>query len=246
MKKIRLKKIKLSRIKKRAAASAVAGATALGIILGGTFESPAELLERELLSSRPAVTDMLITDGAEDDSGDDDAALVGEEKKKNLRARFKERVMAMPYYVRACIGLPLWCVGWLVISAAGLLWEPVVSPALSMVIDALCVGAIIAASLIMTVKAVFPDMPVKKILNRRCLSTVFVGALLFGIAGALMQIFMPEYERLRDIAEGLIMLAVFAAAAVPLIRREARRRKRAAQIALDTVPGERAVSSAAH
>ena len=103
MKKIRLKKIKLSRIKKRATASAVAGATVLGIVLGSTFDSPAELLERELLSSRPAVTDVLISDSADDDSGDDDAALAGEEKKKNLRARFREQVLTMPYYVRACI-----------------------------------------------------------------------------------------------------------------------------------------------
>ena len=108
MKKISLKKIKLSRIKKRATASAVAGATVLGIVLGSTFDSPAELLERELLSSRPAVTDVFISDSADDDSGDDDAALAGEEKKKNPRARFKEQVMAMPYYVRACVGLPLW------------------------------------------------------------------------------------------------------------------------------------------
>lgn len=238
MKKIRLKKIKLSRIKKRATASAVAGATVLGIVLGSTFDSPAELLERELLSSRPAVTDVLISDSADDDSGDDDAALAGEEKKKNLRARFKEQVMAMPYYVRACVGLPLWCLGWLILSAAGHLWEPVLSPLLSVLVNALCVGGIVAAALISTVKTAFPEMPIKKILNRRSLSTVFIGALLFGIAGALMQLFWPEYERLRNIAEGGIMLAVLTAAAVPLLRREARRRRRAAQIALDTVPGK--------
>ena len=236
MKKIRLKKIKLSKIKKRAATSAVAGAAALGIMLGSTFETPAELLERELLSSRPVVTDMLIADSAEDDDGGEDAALAGDEKKRSVRARFRERVMTMPYYVRSCVALPLWCLGWLILSAAGLLWEPVLSPALSMVLNALCVGGIIAAALIMTVKAAFPDMPVRKILNRRSLNTVFVGALLFGIAGALMQIFLPEYDRLRSIAEGIIMLAVLGAAAVPLMRREARRRVRAREIAVSTTP----------
>lgn len=237
MKKIRLKKIKLSRIKKRATASAVAGATVLGIVLGSTFDSPAELLERELLSSRPAVTDVFISDSADDDSGDD-AALAGEEKKKNLRTRFREQVLTMPYYVRACVGLPLWCLGWLILSAAGHLWEPVLSPLLSVLVNALCVGGIVAAALISTVKTAFPEMPIKKILSRRSLSTVFIGALLFGIAGTLMQLFWPEYERLRNIAEGGIMLAVLTAAAVPLLRREARRRRRAAQIALDTVPGK--------
>lgn len=241
MKKIRLKKIKLSRIKKRAMASAVAGATTLGIILGGTFDTPAELLERELLSSRPAVTDMLIDEAADNDDGDD-AALAGEERKKGLRARFKERVMAMPYYLRACVALPLWCLGWLILSAVGIIWEPLLSPVLSLLLNCLCVGGIIAAALIMTVKAAFPDMPVKKILNRRSLSTVFVGTLLFGTAGALMQIFLPEYERLRDIAEGVIILAVLAAAALPLMRREAKRRKRAAQIAEETIPGRSATA----
>ena len=238
MKKIRLKKIKLSRIKKRAVASAVAGATALGIVLGSTFESPAQLFENELTHPIPAVTDVLIADAADDDSGDDDAARTGEDRKKGLRARFKERVMAMPYYLRACLVLPLWCLGWLILSAAGLTWEPVLSPVLSLLLNCLCVGGIIAAALIMTVKAAFPDMPVKKILNRRSLSTVFVGTLFFGTAGALMQIFLPEYERFRDIAEGLIILTVLAAAAVPLLRKEAKRRRRAVQIAEDTVPGQ--------
>lgn len=237
MKKIRLKKIRLSRIKKRATASAVAGATALGIILGSSFDSPSQLLERELMASSPAVTDMLIGSSVDDDSGDDDAALAGEERKKGLRARIREQVMVLPYYVRACVGLPLWCLGWLIINAAGFLWEPVLSPLMSVMVNALCVGGIIAAALTMTVKAAFPDMPVKKILNRRSLSTLFVGALLFGILGTLMQIFIPEYDRLRDIAEGIIMLAVLGVAAVPLMRREVRRRKHAAQIALDTVPG---------
>jgi len=238
MKKIRLKKIKLSRIKKRAVASAVAGATALGIILGGTFDSPAQLLENQLAQPLPAVTDVLIADAGDNDSSDDDAALAGEERKKGLRARFRERVMAMPYYLRACVGLPLWCLGWFILSAAGLIWEPVLSPVLSLLLNCLCVGGIIAAVLIMTVKAAFPDMPVKKILSRRSLNTVFVGSLFFGIAGALMQIFLPDYQRFRDIAEGIIILSVLAAAAVPLIRRESRRRRRAVRIAEETVPGQ--------
>ena len=52
-----------------------------------------------------------------------------------------------------------------------------------------------------------------------------------------MQIFLPEYDRLRDIAEGMIMLAILSAAAVPVMRREMSRRKRAAEIAEKTVPG---------
>lgn len=238
-------KSRIKTIKKRATASAVAGATALGILLGGTFNSPAELLEIEDLNSRTAITDMLIPESVDDDGADEDAAVLGEERKKSFRARFKERVMAMPYYVRAFVGLPLWCVGWLILSAAGLLWEPVLSPLMSGLINVVCVAGIVLAALVTTVKAAFPDMPIKKILRRRSLYTAFFGALIFGAAGALMQIFLPEYERLRDIAGGVILLCVLGLTAVPVLRHEAKRRREALRIAEETVPGHEKISLAA-
>lgn len=231
-------KSRIKKIKKRATASAVAGATALGILLGGTFNSPAELLEIEDLNSRTAITDMLIPESTDDDGADEDAAVVGEERKKNFRARFKERVMAMPYYVRAFVGLPLWCLGWLILSAAGLLWEPVLSPLMSGLVNVVCVAGIVLAALIATVKAAFPDMPIRKILRRQNLYTAFFGAVFFGAAGALMQIFLPEQKRLQDIAGGIILLCVLGLTAVPVLRHEAKRRREVIRIAEETKPGQ--------
>ena len=225
-------KRRYKKLKKRAAASAIAGLTALGILLGGSFESPAELLGD---SAVPTMSDTVL-DNSSDDSGEGDGVFPGEERRKGIRVRVWERTMALPYYVRAFVGVPLWCVGWLILSAVGLAWEPVLSPILRVLADVLCVSAVLLGTLTATVKAAFPDMPIKKILNRRSLFTVFFGALIFGAAGALMQIFLPEYDRLCDIAEGMVILAVLAAAAVPLLRKEARRRRDAAQIAVNTVP----------
>lgn len=214
---------KLRKIRKRIVASAVAAVTTVSVLLGGSFDSPADLL-----TGNDVAADVLISDTVDLQDGDEineDGALPGEEKKKGLRARVRAAVRRLPVAVRAGVGLPLWFVGWLLLGALGLLWEPVLSPLMSALLSAVCVAAILAATLVCTVKAVFPDMPVKKILNRRSLFTVFFGALVFGAAGAAMQIFIPEADRLSDIVEGLIMLAALSLAAVPLIKGELKRRR---------------------
>jgi len=214
---------RLKKLKKRIVASAVATVTTVSVLLGGSFDSPADLL-----SGNDVAADVIISDTVDLQDGDEineDGALPGEEKKKGLRARVRAAVKRLPVAVRAGVGLPLWFVGWLLLGALGLLWEPVLSPLMSALLSAVCVAAILAATLVCTVKAVFPDMPVKKILNRRSLFTVFFAALVFGAAGAVMQIFIPEADRLSDIVEGLIMLAALTFAAVPLLKNEVRRRR---------------------
>lgn len=233
-----MKKRKINKIKNRAVASIVAAFTAVSVLLGGSFDSPAQLLE-DGLSPAAYAADTLVSELPDTDDGSDDGVIPGDEKKKSFRARMRERVMALPWLVRAVVGVPLWCVGWLLIGAVTILWEPLLSPAASGLLNALCVAGVVLAALLLTVKAAFPDMPLKKILSKRNISTAFIGALIFGIVGAFMQIFMPEYERLRDIAEGFIILMILTLTAVPLLKKEAARRKAAAKIARATVPHRR-------
>ena len=218
-----MKFTKLKKLRKRIVASAVATTTALGVLLGGSFDSPTDLL-----SGSNAPADIVISDTLDIQDGDDineEGVLPGEEKKKGIRARIRTAVKRLPLAVRAGVGVPLWFGGWLLLGALGFLWEPLLSPLMSALLKAICVAAILAATLVCTVKAVFPDMPVKKILNRKSLFTVSFGALLFGAAGAVMQIFVPEADRLSDIVEGLIMLAALSIAAVPLLKKEVKQRR---------------------
>lgn len=214
---------KLKKIRKRIVSSAVAAVTSVGVLLGGSFDSPADLLGANDISAGMTVSDTL--DIQDTDDTNEEGVLPGDEKKKGLRARVRAAVRRMPLAVRAGVGLPLCFVGWLLLGALGLLWEPVLSPLMSVLLNAACVAGIIVAALLMTVKTVFPDMPVRKILCKRSLSTIFFGALIFGAAGAVMQIFVPEADRLSDIVEGIIMLAALSFAAVPLLKGEAKRLK---------------------
>lgn len=214
---------KLKKIRKRIVASAVAAVTTVSVLLGGSFDSPTDLLSGSNTPADIVISDTL--DIQDVDEINEEGVLPGEEKKKGFRARVRAAVKRLPLAVRAGLGVPLWFVGWLLLGALGFLWEPLLSPLMSAMLNAVCVAAVLAATLVCTVKAVFPDMPVKKILNRKSLFTVFFGALAFGAAGAVMQIFVPEADRLSDIAEGLIMLSALSFAAVPLLKSEAKRRR---------------------
>lgn len=220
------------RTKKRLLASAAAAVTAVGILLGGIFDTPAQLLETNP-ASPVGVHESLVPD-----SGDETGEAVPDsgEKRRSLRERLKLRILMLPLRLRALVCVPLWFVGWLLIHSVGALISPLLSPLVSAVLSVLCAAGLMLALLFMTVKAVYPDMPLKRIFSRRSLYTAFFAAVLLGAAGTLMQLFLPEYERLKDLAEAAVFLASMALLSIPLLRREAKHRERARLLAQSTRP----------
>lgn len=219
-----MKNTALKKIRKRITVSAAAAVTALSVLLAGVFDSPAELIcDEPALSPAPMQIETVIDEDFINET-EDGESLIPDEKKKNLRTRLKERILRLPYTTRLCVALPLWGLGWLITSLLSLLWEPLLSPTVAAVLRAVCVAAILLAAVLATVKAAFPETPIRKILNRKSISTALLGALIFGASGALMQIFLPEYDKLKTFADGALLLAVLCACAIPVLKAERARR----------------------
>lgn len=140
--------------KKAAAAAAVTVAAAAGMVTGTVFDSPADLMEE------PAAIVSVQTD--EDDSG---AAL--EERQKGPAARIREWVLNLPAAVRMLVGVPLWILGWVLLTGLSTLWASTLTPLLSRVLGWLCLGLLLTAVFACSVKAAFPDAPLRKILRPR-------------------------------------------------------------------------------
>lgn len=203
-----------NKTKKRAAATAAAVIAAAGTVLGGSFDSPADLMDDddEMI---PVQTAEYAADD-ECDAGGDDA---GEPEKRSLR----RLVQTLPAGVRAAVGVPLWCVGWLVITAASALWSAVLSPVAGTVLRCAATAGIMLAVIFAMMKIVFPDMPVKRIFNRRSILTALFGTAAVGAADALMCIFLPEERTAAELVRFFGSLAVFTLSALPLISAEVER-----------------------
>lgn len=169
--------------KKSAAAAAVAVAAAAGMVTGAVFDSPAELL-----ADPPPITDVQLTD---DDGGD---ASNQEERQRGPAARVRSWMLRLPAAVRMLVGVPLWCLGWVLLTGLSTLWAGAVTPAVSRLLSWLCLALIILAVFGAAVKAAFPALPVKTILRPRNVLFLLTMTLVLALADMALPTVWEGYD----------------------------------------------------
>ncbi len=224
-----MEKLSLDKMKNKGAATAAATIAAAGVLIGGSFEAPADILkDNDSALAPPPIVETLNAeiDPGDGDSGDEDAAADEEEEKKKggVRARTREFVLRLPLAVRACAAVPLWCVGWLLISAFSVMWTALLSPVGAAIAKWVVIALMLLAALAITVKTVFPKTPLKMIFNRRSLLWLLGGSTVFCAADLVLQRFYPEMPRLLDIARAAASAALLAAAVIGAVKREKKAR----------------------
>ena len=220
-----MKNLSLDKMKNKTAATAAATIAAAGVLIGGSFDAPADIMKNDDAAPAPPpiveVLEARLPDGdpSPDGDGDGNAAADEEERKRGgLRERVRARVMKLPSVVRACVVVPLWGVGWLILSVLSALWAGVLSPVGGAFLRWVVLALMILAALAVTVKSVFPNTPLKKILNKRTLLWVLGGSTLFCIADVLLRRFAPGLPRLYDVARIVASSALLLSALIPSLR----------------------------
>ena len=224
-----MEKLSLDKMKNKGAATAAATIAAAGVLIGGSFDAPADILkDNDSALAPPPIVETLNAeiDPGDGDTGDEDAAAEEEEEKKKggVRQKTREFVLRLPLAVRACVAVPLWCVGWALISVFSLLWTGVLSPVGAAIAKWIVIALMILAAVTLTVKTVFPKTPLKKILNKRTLLWVLGGSTLFCVADVVLQRVYPEMPRLFDIARAVASAALLLAAVIPVLKHEKKAR----------------------
>lgn len=221
--------------------AAVAVVTSASVLVGGLFSSPAALTEEQELN--PAVVYSDDADpGSDNDAGTEEELeeeSAEEEARPGARARLRQKILQLPLAVRLLVILPLWCVGWLILTGAGLLWSAVLSPLGAKVLSWLLLIAALVAAFLLAGKTIFPDLPLKKILNKRNLLSLVLGALLLGALDCVLPFFWSDYSKVEAAVRGVGTLLVFGTAGVSFALRERKRRLRAA-----AAPGAEAAATA--
>ena len=185
--------------KKRAAAAAVAAMTAGSVVVGGLFTDPNDLLS----SDAPApVTTTLDDSGDGGDDGDSGAATDTEEQEAaeaGLRDRLRNRILALPLWVRLVFVLPFWALGYGITAAATALWTAVLSPLMSSALGWVVMILAMVAAFGLAAKAIFPDMPLRKIFNKRSVLAIVILGVLLGAADLTLPVFWTGYVKIRAI-----------------------------------------------
>lgn len=206
----------VNKIGKKAAGVAAAAALAAGILLGGSFDTKDELLDKndKMIPTPPAVVELLEVQPEPEDDGEPET--VQEEKRKSLRERIRCAVLRLPYWLRAVLCLPLWCVGQIAIYAAGLLWSTLLSPIAKAVLPWLCFALITAAVTFTALKFLFPELKLKDVFCKRNMIILIVGTVLIAIACICLDASQAQTWT-KMLAKTIGSTVIIAAISLPLI-----------------------------
>ena len=227
-------KHRLKKVKDHTVKSAIALVASAGVLIGGLFNSPADLLQDPTTgvdrALAPAAIEMIIeesdedpdpdTDGSGGDDGDAEAQTEDEEKKRGAKGVLRSIILKTPKSIRAVFGIPLWALGCALIALFNAIFSAVLSPILATILGWIVAAAVILFCIVGTVKAVLPDIPVKKILNKNTIFIVICGVALFAAADSILPFVWAGYTAVRNILRFSGAAAVLAAASSVFIRRE--------------------------
>ena len=193
--------------KKKTAVGMVAAATSASVLVGGAFDSPADLLNPDNENGVSSPTPIVETLTYQNDSTGDDGN--GDEERRQRFPAVRRWVQSLPAAVRALVCLPLWCAGWTLTEALGLLWQAAMTPLGSKLLAWLLAAGAAVLVYALTAKALFPNAPWKKILRRRNVLILLGGMAVLAAADTLLGIFWRDYPpigRLLRLIGGAILL----------------------------------------
>lgn len=168
--------------RKKAAMAAVTTAAAAGMVTGALFDTPAELMNAP---EPDAVVEVLSDDG--------DGTGAEETRRSAPASRVKNWIWSLPAAVRLLVGVPLWALGWVLLSALSLLWGGA-APVVERLLSWLCLSLVLLAVFAVSVKAALPDLPLKEILRPGNVVFILGTALLLGLADLVLPTVWQGYD----------------------------------------------------
>ncbi len=170
--------------KRAAAAAAVAAAAVAGMVTGTVIDDPADLL---------ADPDPVISAQLEDE---DDAAP--EQRQRGPAARLRSWLLGLPAAVRMLVVLPLWGVGWVLLTGLSTFWAGTMTPLLARLVSWLCLALLLAGVFAAGVKAAFPELPLRKILRPRNVLFMAGTTLVLALADAVLPTVWTGYQAVQQ------------------------------------------------
>ena len=215
--------------KKKAAATALATTIAAsGAAVDATFDSPQDILQNTYVEP---VVDYVTPDGTIDDDGTtQDDEDKGEQAVTAAKKTLREWVLELPLAVRAIVVVPLWFVGNLVMYAGHLVIVGL-SPVWGSILNLLMLAGVLTAAFTIAAKAMFPDVPLRKILNKRTFKGILIAAVFVFLLDLALKVGWPPYMQYRTIAIALFTLAVLFLLVMRFGRRENKRRRKEREMA---------------
>ncbi|MBQ9030538.1 MAG: hypothetical protein IJ106_03680 [Parasporobacterium sp.] len=222
-----------STLRKRLARGGAASVLGLSITVAGLFGTPEELIRQQTINQLhdPMAVELVLDEedpGSEEDSRKKmETEPAGKGFFRRLADAAKKLVLKVPAPVRAVVGVPLWAIGYGIIHLLSGLYTLVLSPVLSHILGFVLLAAALIAVFAVTMKSILPHMPLKKILSKRNLIFLLIGAAILKLLDLLLPLIWTNYTRYKYLIMLAAGIAVLALNLVPRLLRRFRRIKTA-------------------
>ena len=156
--------------------AAIASATAGSLIVNSVYDSPEDIVK---FNDNP---DGLVEDFKQSD----------EDKVKN---RIKNTLGRMPSVLKAVVLVPMWCVGWFLMATVTPLFNRFGVPILKQALEVIVAVAVILLLVAITLKFIFPQAKLTKLLSKKTIFAVVILTVLVKIADEVLMRTSVKYQQ---------------------------------------------------
>lgn len=178
-----------------------AAATSAGLFLASAFSSPSDLLQNLR------------------NNEDEHNATVEVAKIEYKKQSFIEQI---PYLIRACVALPLWLIGTLILKFISGLVKLVLSPVISFILSLLLIFFILLGIILLVLKLLFPDKSIKELLTKKVIITTFIGSLIIKIVDVILKHTWINYNDYRFLIIFILGLLTISIVIIPILIKKSR------------------------
>lgn len=178
-----------------------AAATSAGLFLASAFSSPSDLLQNLR------------------NNEDEHNATVEVAKIEYKKQSFIEQI---PYLIRACVALPLWLIGTLLLKLISGIVKLVLSPVISFILSLLLIFFILLGIILLVLKLLFPDKSIKELLTKKVIITTFIGSLIIKIVDVILKHTWTNYNDYRFLIIFILGLLTISIVIIPILIKKSR------------------------
>jgi hypothetical protein len=196
--------------KKKIAAGMIAGVTSASVLLGSTFDSPQDLLDNPDEKTEP------VRDQIQETLNEKQPARFG----ASLRRSIRNIIYKIPVRLRMLLCVPMWYLGNALLFAADLLTATLLTPIARFAFGFLLQTLLLMGVIGICIKVLFPDLPWKKIFNKKTILSAIIGSIIMSICDAVVPLFWDRYRVYRRLSKLILGSVVILLILKPFLKKK--------------------------
>ena len=190
------------------------------VLLSSTIDNPNEIINNMNIKQNNNIEYASIN---EDDDIFDDYDQEDSNYFKNIILNL---IYKLPKFIRIIFIVPMWFLGTFISFMLNKLLK-LLSPILGLIIDFIVSTLISLLIIVICVKILFPNLSLKKILNKKTILTVVIGNFILFILDIIMPHIYPDYTFYRNLFKLIVRTIIIIILLIPFIKLFIKKNKKA-------------------